>query len=830
MTYTLKDLAKAAGGKLVGSGDLSVSQLLLDSRKLSHAEGVLFFAIISNRNDGHTYIDELIQRGVHAFVISKPEMAEGRAGSFIVVKDTVAALQKIATWHRQKFQLPVIGITGSNGKTMVKEWLYQLLHEDYHIARSPKSFNSQIGVPLSLWQLGPDDTLGIFEAGVSESGEMEKLEKMIRPTIGIMTNIGEAHAEGFLNIKHKTKEKLRLFGATEVLIYCKDHKEVNAALAEINALRSDAPIRTFSWSQHTEADLRILSLLQKQNHTYITAMYDEKEFDFEIPFADRASVEDAIHCACCMLVLKKDFQTIRDRMRLLTGIAMRLELKDAINNCSLINDSYNSDLESLRIAVDFLQQQQQHQKKTVILSDILQSGKGQLELYSEVARLLSAHKISRLIGIGTALKREHKTFEQIPGLHFECYETTEDFLKAVDTSTFNNEVILLKGARRFAFEKLVMLLEKKAHTTVLEIDLNALVNNLNVYKSLLRRETGVMAMVKAFSYGSGTYEIASALQFHRVNYLAVAYADEGIDLRKHGIRLPIMVMNPEERSFESMIAHQLEPDIYSLGLLEKFLQVLQLKRTAAEPRYKIHVELETGMHRLGFEGDDLGRLSDMIRQSDQVMVASVFSHLAASEDAALDAYTQKQIDTFETLSAPFIRQFDYKVLRHILNSNGISRHTAAQYDMVRLGIGLYGLDSSPAVQQRLMPVSTLKTTISQIKHLKKGDTVGYGRVGKVTGNKVMATVGIGYADGLPRSLSNGKGYMLVNGVKAPILGNVCMDMTMLDITGIEAREGDEVVVFGARPRVEEVAAASGTIAYELLTGISGRVKRVYFQE
>ncbi|MFN8309298.1 MAG: bifunctional UDP-N-acetylmuramoyl-tripeptide:D-alanyl-D-alanine ligase/alanine racemase [Chitinophagales bacterium] len=830
--HTIKELAKAAGGKLQGAGaEEWIVSLLLDSRRLQHPEGTLFFAVVSARNDGHAYIDDLLKRGVKNFVISKPEFAEGREANFIVVKDTIIALQKIAAFHRNKFLIPVIGITGSNGKTMVKEWLYQLLHEDYHITRSPKSFNSQVGVPLSLWQLNEASTLGIFEAGISESGEMEKLEKMIQPTIGIITNVGEAHAEGFLNIKHKAKEKLRLFSNVKTLIYCKDHKDVNQALLEINALKGDASIQTFSWSQHSDANLRIMSILQQQNRSFITGKYDDREFDFEIPFADRASVEDAIHCACCMLVLGKDFDTIRSRMKHLSGIAMRLELKDAINNCSLINDSYNSDLESLRIAIDFLQQQQQHQRKTIILSDILQSGRGVLELYSEVGRLVETHGISRLIGIGPMLMRERKTFEQIPGLLFQCYESTDDFLKQMDSTQFQNEVILLKGARKFQFEKIVMLLEKKAHQTVLEINLNAVVNNLKVYQSLLKRETKVMAMVKAFSYGSGSFEIANVLQFHRVNYLAVAYADEGIELRRNGIQLPIMVMNPEERSFESMIAHQLEPEIYSLPLLEKFLQVLRLKRSENEARYKIHIELETGMHRLGFEESDLPALIEKITSSNMVMVASIFSHLAGSEDRGLDDFTQQQIARFTKMSDRFVKQFDYKILRHILNSNGISRHTAAQFDMVRLGIGLYGLDATPSVQQRLQPVSTLKTTISQIKHLQKGDTIGYGRIGKADNPTDIATVGIGYADGLPRSLSNGKGTMLVNGQPAPIIGNVCMDMTMLDVTGLEnVNEGDEAIVFGQSPRVDEVAKAAGTIAYEILTGVSSRVKRVYFQE
>lgn len=832
--YSIIEIAKAIGGKLsAGAGEnVQISDLLLDSRKLQQASESLFFALPGTRQDGHQYIDDLYAKGVVNFVVSDSGWVDKYPkANFIVVKDTIAALQKLAGFHRKKFSYPVIGITGSNGKTIIKEWLYQLLNEDYNIVRSPKSYNSQIGVPLSLWQMSEDNDLAIIEAGISESGEMEKLEKIIRPTIGILANIGEAHNDGFLNLKHKTKEKLKLFTQTDVLIYCKDHAEVNQAVAEINALKGTDAIRTFTWSQHSEADVRIISILQQNNHSYISAEYKGQEFDFEIPFADKASVENAIHCACTLLILGKDHGLLRNRMRHLTRIAMRLEMKDAINNCSLINDSYNSDFESLRIAIDFLRQQNQHPKKTIILSDILQSGRGEMDLYAEVAKLLKQNNIHRLIGIGPSIQRERKIFERSELTEVICYKSTEDLLKNLDTSIFHDEVILLKGARAFEFEKIAKLLEKKAHQTVLEINLNALVNNLKVYQSLLKPETKMMAMVKAFSYGSGSYEIANVLQFNRVNYLAVAYADEGIELRKNGITLPIMVMNPEERSFEAMITHDLEPDIYSISLLEKFVSVLKLKRNPTDQPYKIHVEVETGMNRLGFETSDIPALIEKIKASECIAIASIFSHLAASEAPEYDDFTKGQIARFEEMSSAIKEHFNYKIIRHILNSSGIARHTSAQYDMVRLGIGLYGLDPTPAIQQRLQPVSSLKTTISQIKHVKAGDSVGYGRVGKVEKDKTIATVGIGYADGLNRKLSNGRGHMLVGNQPAPVIGNVCMDMTMLDITGIEhVQEGDEVVVFGNNPRVEDIAKASETIPYEILTGVSARVKRVYFQE
>jgi alanine racemase len=630
--YTIQEIAQASGGKLhAGAGeDIVIQHLLLDSRRLQQPGASLFFALPGTRQDGHQFIDHLINKGLTNFVITKSEWIDKYPkGNFILVKDTVAALQKLAGYHRKRFTYPLIGITGSNGKTIIKEWLYQLLNEDYSIVRSPKSFNSQVGVPLSLWQMSDDNNLAIIEAGISESGEMEKLEKIVRPTIGILANIGEAHNDGFLNLKHKTKEKLKLFTRVDKLIYSKDHAEVNQALAEINALKGVDAIQTFTWSQHSDADVRVTSILQQNNHSYISALYKGQEFDFEIPFADKASVENAIHCACVLLLLGKDFSVLRTRMRLLTRIAMRLEMKDAINNSSLINDSYNSDFESLRIAIDFLRLQNQHPKKTIILSDILQSGRSEIDLYTEVAKLLKQNNIHRLIGIGPSITREKKVFENSGLSELICFASTEDLLKELDTSIFHDEVILLKGARQFEFEKIAKLLEKKAHQTVLEINLNAVVNNLKVYQSLLRPDTGLMAMVKAFSYGSGSYEIANVLQFNRVNYLAVAYADEGIELRKNGITLPIMVMNPEERSFEAMITHDLEPDIYSLALLEKFIAILKLKRKASAPRYKIHIELETGMNRLGFEQSDIPALIDSIKASKAIDIASVFSHLPA---------------------------------------------------------------------------------------------------------------------------------------------------------------------------------------------------------
>lgn len=833
--YPISKIELWSGGKLYPrfNPDATIAHLFTDSRQVRNASETLFFAIKSKRQDGHQYIPQLIEQGVRNFVITDENLvAKYAQANFIVVKDTVVALQKIATAHRKQFSYPVIGITGSNGKTVVKEWLYQLLNEDYNIVRSPKSFNSQVGVPISVWQMTQENTLGIFEAGVSEPDEMLKLQKIIQPTIGLITNIGEAHSEGFLNIKHKTKEKLKLFADAEILVYCKDHGDINQSIGEINsfnkALDDTQKLKTFSWSVHTDADFRISSILQHNKVTIVSGVCRGQDLEFEIPFTDKASVENAIHCACVMVVLNISTEVIRQRMTKLSGVAMRLEMKEGVNNCTVINDAYNSDLESIRIALDFLSQQRQHARHTLILSDVHQSGRNDPDLYQFVANLLREQQVDRLIGVGKNIMRQRQYFEQAGLKELRFFETTEELLREISSEWFRNETILLKGARSFEFERILKILERKSHRTVLEINLNALAANLKTYQTLLKPETKVMGMVKASSYGSGSFEIANVLQFNRADYLGVAYADEGVDLRRNGITLPIMVMNPEEAAFDQFFSFQLEPDIYSLKLLESFIQ--SIEETGVQ-NVKIHLETETGMNRLGFSKKELKEAITLIQKTPAIKVASVFSHLAASEDSAQDSFTNEQIKLFTELSDIVVKSFDYPILRHILNTNGVVRHTASQFDMVRLGIGLYGIDDSKMLPQKLQPVSILKTTVSQIKQLKKGESVGYGRIGKITKDTIIATVGIGYADGLHRKLSNGGGKMAVRGELAPIIGNVCMDMTMIDVTNISGvSEGDEVTVFGEFPTVQQVAEWAQTIPYEMLTGVSARVKRVYVQE
>jgi Alr-MurF fusion protein len=826
--YTISYIAGIVKGKLVSQheGQAVIRHLLIDSRKLTNPENSLFFAIRGERHDGHRFIEELYEKGVRHFIISIPVAAEKYPGSsFVLVDDTLKALQQLCAAHRRQFDIPVIGITGSNGKTIVKEWLYQLMREDHNIVRSPKSFNSQVGVPLSVWQIAPEHDLGIFEAGISQPGEMRHLDPIIAPAIGIFTNIGQAHDENFEGHGQKIEEKLRLFIHSETLVYCKDYLLINDAVAKSEELKNT---KVFTWSRKGRANLQVGKIAKAAHETEIQGVFNNDFIRINIPFTDEASIENAIHCWALMLLMGYEAAKISERMRYLSPVAMRLELKEGINNCSIINDSYNSDLGSLSIALDFLNQQKQHPKKTLVLSDILQSGRNEESLYKEVADLVSRKGIHRIIGIGEALSRQQEQFT----IEKSFYNNTAEFLRSFNTSMFRDETVLLKGARAFRFEEISKVLQQKAHETVLEINLNAIVHNLNYFRSRLSPGTKVMAMVKAFSYGSGSFEIANILQFHRVDYLAVAYADEGIELRKAGITMPIMVMNPEEQSYDSMIQYHLEPEIFSFRVLSLFDEAIRRNRMAGreDQPLAVHLKIDTGMHRLGFEEHELNELIVRIKNNKNIIVRSVFSHLAASDEQEHDNFTRMQVKKFSEMSSKIAEHFSYPVLRHILNSAGIVRFPDAQFDMVRLGIGLYGIGVNPAEQALLQDVSTLKTTISQIKNIPENETIGYSRKGVAKRNMQIATVPIGYADGLSRKLSNGKGRMIVNGKAAPIVGNVCMDMCMIDITDIPCSEGDEVIVFGEGYPITEVAKDLDTIPYEVLTNVSRRVKRVYYQE
>ncbi len=820
MAYTLLQIAEALHVKPVGNPDPKVERLLIDSRSLIQPEGTLFIALKTAKNDGHKYIPELYQRGIRMFLVSEEYYVKTEKDvSFIVVKDTLNALQSLASWHRKHFDIPIIAITGSNGKTIVKEWLYQLLSPDKLIIRSPRSYNSQVGVPLSVWQMDNTHQLGIFEAGISQTDEMEKLEAVIQPTIGIFTNIGEAHGLNFTDSRQKVKEKLKLFKDVKILVYCCDYNEIDEEIKKDKAFAKASLVR---WSRKVDTEFKVNEILIRKD-TVISAKYKGTHLSIAIPFTDEASIENAIHCWAYMLSTGYENSVIAERMLYLQPVAMRMEMIEGVNNCSIVNDVYNSDINSLSVALDFLNQQRQHERKTLILSDIVQSGSEE-DVYKKVTGIINARKPSRIIGIGETISKYAGAFE----LEKHFFNSTVDFLMHMPDFVFRDETILVKGARSFEFEKISRALQQKAHETVLEINLNSLVHNLNYFRSQLKPRCKIMAMVKAFSYGSGSFEIANLLQYHKADYLAVAYADEGVELRSAGISLPIMVMNPEPSSFDTMIRYQLEPEVYSFRTLE--MALVALKKSGSNQPLSVHIKIDTGMHRLGFQDSEIDKLIEELKKTQHVKVRSVFSHLAASDADRHKDFTLLQIKKFKEISDKIINGIGYPVMKHILNSAGIIRFPEEQFDMVRLGIGLYGVGVNDEEQKKLENVSSLKTTISQINTFKKGETVGYNRRGILEKNSVIATVAIGYADGFGRELGSGKGHMWVNGKPAPVVGDVCMDMCMIDITGIDTKEGEEAIIFNTIPALREMAKGMGTIPYEVLTGLSGRVKRIYTHE
>ena len=835
MSYFISHIAKKLDAKASIVSDNSIEYIFFDSRKVFFPATSLFIALKGPRRNGHNFIPELYKKGIRNFIVSEPIKQEDlHDANILTVTDGLKALQQLAAFHRKQFKIPVIGITGSNGKTIVKEWLYQLLHENFNIVRSPKSYNSQIGVPLSVWEMNKQHTLGIFEAGISQTGEMDKLNEIIQPDIGILTNIGEAHSEGFESIDQKVEEKMKLFNSAELVIYCSDEWVADKAMVLKNESTFQKtgkhPFKTFSWGKIQKADLQILEINKQLAETEIIALYKNVEIAIKIPFTDDAYIQNAITCWCVMLHLGIKDAVIAKRMKLLQPVNMRLELKKGINHCTIINDSYSADLNSLHIALDFLNQMSGVSKKTVILSDFFQTGMNDEELYERIADDLVQHKVNRVIGIGLNISKYFRIEEDFISnkVKNEFYSSTEEFLSRFRFSDFRDETILVKGARIFCFEQIIQLLESKIHQTELEINLNAVAHNLQQYQKMLQPNTKLMAMVKAFAYGSGGAEIANTLQYHKVDYLGVAYADEGTELRKAGITLPMLVMNAEKETFETLVNNQLEPVIFSFSILQALDSFL--KREGIK-NYPVHIEIETGMNRLGFSTGEIEDLAKAIRLTSSFRVQSVFSHLAASEDPMQDEFTHRQFDQFIKACGILEAGIGYNFLRHVANSAAILRSPEMHLDMVRLGIGLYGVDSAVSGKPDLQPVATLKSTIAQIRHLKAGETVGYNRKGILEKDSVVATVSIGYADGFTRKLGNGAGKIWVRGKLAPVIGTVCMDMTMIDVSDIDGvKQGDEVIIFGKEISIQDVANWAGTIPYEIMTGISQRVKRVYFEE
>lgn len=809
LSYSISKIATILNGSIELIEDKIIEAVAIDSRNIQlGSSNILFFCLVGEQNNGHRYIQKCYENGIRNFVISDTiDCSKYPDANFIRVANTLKALQTFAQFHRLQFSIPVIGITGSNGKTIIKEWLYQLLSSDKNVVKSPKSYNSQVGVPLSVLNMEPSNEIAIFEAGISTIGQMTNLEKIIHPTIGIFSNIGPAHDAGFSSLEEKIEEKLCLFKNCNSLIYCAEYKEIHQKLKDNNNIVAWKAI------QQSGQDFTIEIYNSIKNSTQL--------LNLKIHFKDKASIENCIHCIVTLSILDYKQDEIQQKISLLRNLPMRLELKYGINQCTIIDDTYSADFLSLQIAIDFLNQQDTNQSKTLILSDFEDSGLSSEAFIDKLNKITSSHKFDKLIGVGKGFVQHQAAIKNISKII--VFESTFDLLNAIDNLSFHREIILIKGARKFGFESIIKYLVEKTHETILEINLNSMIHNLNVYRGLLKRDVGIIAMVKAYSYGNGSIELASLLEQNKVEYLAVAYADEGVALRRHGIHSKILVMNPDKVDFQRMLQYQLEPEIYSLSILKELIE------NVGTASIDIHLKIETGMNRLGFSENELNTLIEQLNLHKNIKVQTVFSHLAGSEDAAIDTFTNEQIQKFSKIATFIENGLGYSIKRHILNSAGIVRFPEAQFNFVRLGIGLYGVDGSGQIQHKLEPIGKLKTRIAQIKSVKSNETIGYSRKWKIQKDSTIGTLAIGYADGFDRRFGNGVGEVFIAGKRAKILGNICMDMCMVDLTDIpEAKVGDEVEVYGKNISIIQQAEKIGTIPYELLTSISSRVKRVYF--
>ena len=838
--YTIEQITTLIGARRIGGEQTTIGWLLTDSRSLCFPEETLFFALRSNRNDGHKYIPDLYKRGVRSFVVENGNQSQFAVdaslfpdANFLQVPSPLAALQRLAERHRDEFDIPIVGITGSNGKTMVKEWLYQILSPDCAVTRSPKSYNSQIGVPLSVWLLDQNTQVGLFEAGISEPDEMEALRDIIQPTIGVLTSLGAAHQENFRSMDEKCNEKLKLFHGAKTIVYNADDDIISRCIR-----RSGYKGEKIGWSSVNElTPFYIRKTEQDGRSTHVHYIYNGQEDEYVLPFIDEASLECSFACAIVSLRLGLSRDCLAERMAHLEPVAMRLEVKEGQHGCTIINDSYNSDVTSLDIALDFMNRRPDHNGRhhTLILSDIYQSGRSAADLYGEIGKLVVERKVEKFIGIGEELKANS---QYIPLQNKHFFDNVQQFVASDVFTSLRDEVVLIKGARSFGFDSITELLEQKVHETILEVNLNAVVDNFNHYRSYMRPETKLVCMVKADAYGAGAVEVAKTLQDHRVDYLAVAVADEGVTLRKNGITTNIMIMNPEMTAFKTMFDYELEPEVYNFRLMDALIRAAEKEGITG---YPVHIKLDTGMHRLGFNAysagfsdggettmDEIDEVIRRLKNQNAIIARSVFSHFVGSDSDDFDNFSKMQFERFDRASSRLQAAFDHKILRHICNSAGIEHFPERHLDMCRLGLGLYGID--PRDNHILHNVSTLKTTILQLRHVPKEETVGYSRKGILSRDSVIAAIPIGYADGLNRKLGRGAGYCLVNGQKAPYVGNICMDVAMVDVTDIPCREGDTVEIFGDNLPVTVLSDILDTIPYEVLTGISNRVKRIYFQD
>ena len=819
-SYNLNQLTRIINGTLIGKGEEIINQIFFDSRMIITPIHGIFFAFHGNQKDGHHYLQDAYQKGIRNFVVEKAPTNFVDA-NFIEVKNPLNALQVWAKYHRKQFTFPVIGITGSNGKTIVKEWLNQLLWKKFSIVRSPKSYNSQFGAALSILQMEDKNDLGIFEAGISMPNEMQNLEEIIQPTIGVLTKIGEAHLENFENQEEIIFEKLKLFTHVDKLVYNIENEKLHQIILEDEYL---SKIDKITYGYTDFATVKINQILSNQTNTQISILHNQEEFTYTIPFIDDASIKNSLICLTTLISLNIDYKLFKEEFNQLLPIEMRLEIKEAINNSILINDTFNSDLNSLKIGLNVLNQQPK-EKKSLVLTDILQSNLSDEELYQQTADLVNPYHFDEIVLIGEKISQFKHLFQS----YVRSYNSTEEFLEQFKHQNVDNEAILLKGSRPFKLEKISNELETRSNDSVLEINLQYLIENINVYRSLLKPTTKLMCMVKANSYGTGSFEVANMLQNNGVDFLGVAIADEGKELREAGITVPIIVMNPEQSSYSTLIDYQLEPEIYSLRVLKLFIQKLQEKQISTA--YPIHLKMETGMNRLGFHEDDFDELIAILKNNSQVEVRSIFTHLATADMPEEADYVNYQLNRFDNSYAIISEALDIKPIKHALNSPGIVAYSDHQYDMVRLGIGMYGYSEyTDFMQKYLKPVVRFKTVISQISEIEIGETVSYGRRFTAEKHTKIATLPVGYADGIRRSLGYGKGKVGINGQLATITGTICMDMMMVDVTDIPCKEGDEVTIFGDSPTIADVTKWLETIPYEVLTSVSHRIKRVYYKE
>lgn len=827
MKYSIQEIAQVLGIETSELRDkkAEVSLLLTDSRSLTYPAETLFFALPTNNDDGHRYVKHLYNKGVRNFVVEYSgniDINVMREANFLRVASSLDAMQAIATYHRRRFQIPIIGITGSRGKTTVKEWLYQLLNEDYHIVRSPRSYNSQIGVPLSLWDIDDNTDLAIIEAGISTTGEMARLQAMIRPTVGVITNIGDEHNDGFASMEEKVEEKAKILTSCESIVYCADDELVTSTIEPILYVAQDV-----AWSRKDDSKtLFVSNIIKRENHAKMECEHDGSKFVLDVPFTSDRDVENVATCVAVMLYLGISHSTIVERVKRLAPVGTRINVIEGVNECTIIADGYTSDYNSLTPALDFmLRRCSSHQHTTVILSDLLPETFVDDELYIRVSELLNSKGITRLIGIGPDMCRFSKYFNSGKDLFFE---STASFLANMSQGDFDNETVLVKGASRFEFFQIVEMLEVRRHQTVEEIDLNALAHNFKFFKSKLNYGTKTVAMVKASGYGTGSYEIAKTLQDCGATYLAVAVQDEGVELRKAGITLPIIVLNPSTVNYKAMFDRYLEPEVYSL---QEAKQLIKEGRKYGAKNFPVHIKIDSGMHRLGFTLDQIPELVDLLLEQDIIIPVSVFSHLSVADEPEQDEYTHAQVEYFEDCATQLQANFSHHIMKHILNTTGIVRFPEYQMDMVRIGVGLYGIKTlNDGSEDAILPVAELRAVVISIKNWEAGTTVGYGRRGVLERDSRIATASIGYADGMDRHFGNGAIKVWVNGTLCPTVGNICMDACMIDVTDAQCEVGDKVEIFGKHNPIDQLSAARDTIGYEILTSISPRVKRVYFRE